>query len=180
MRKFVPIAVILALLTGANSTAVFSASDRELPKAGSVWILRGELVIPPDSAHVTIQNSRATAWTAINRHKAYCQLEVMARLDAPQTVQPDRFLITRSYQNYRTVETKPGFIRVRKVNDGDSGPAFAIFETVFVLKSARQPQVRWLTCARWDDVALGRDLTLSEIRSTVGSIFELDESGATN
>lgn len=174
MNRFALI-VPLALLTAcATSAAIETPMDRN-QLAGSKLKLTQTLTIPGGSAGVTLQDGQPMNPKDINRYYPHCRLEVNDVRETPQTVQPDEFHVRRMFQLDDTAEG-PGLLRVRRLHIG-SGVSFILYRTVLELKSTQQPQVRTLTCQHWGDPAVGRHLSLNQVRLALGKVMILTTAG---
>ena len=177
------ILVIVLLVLGACQSAPMTLDEDSTlypPPAGSRFTLLQELSIPAHSAHVDLQGGKTVSLSKLNQYHPYCRLEVQDVRETPQSLRPDEFLVKRVYRQITDMAgQRPGFIRVQKVSD-DGGPTILIYHTVFELSSARQPQVRWLTCEHWDRPALGDHLSLRQIRTALGAYFSIMLAGDTS
>jgi len=181
MKRILLAAVFLALGACQSAPTTFDENSTSYPPpVGSKFILRQQLAIPAHSAHVDLQDGQAVSQSKLNLYHPYCRLEVQDVRDAPQTLVPDEFLVKRVYrQATDVVAQRSGFMRVRRVSDDGGGPTFMIYRTVFILESARQPQVRQLTCEHWDRPALGDHLSLRQMRTALGEYFTVTLPGET-
>lgn len=166
--------IIFSLTLGACQLAPKQMDEHSnlypLP-VGSRFTLKQDLAIPAGSAHVDLQGGRAVSLRDLNLYHPHCRFDVQDVRETEQIIRPDDFRVKRVYrQTTDLVARQPRLIQVRRVSD-DGGPTFLIYRTVFDLESARQPQVRRLTCQRWDQPALGDHLSLKEIRAALGSYF---------
>lgn len=167
-------AMLVVLVLGGCATAPTPFDEDSTlypPPAGSRFTLKQELAIPAHSAHVSLQGGQLVSQSQLNLYQPHCRLDVQDVGELPQSVRPDEFVVSRVYrQNTEQAFLRAGPVRVRRVmNDG--GPGYMTYRTVFVLKSARQPQVRQLSCEHWDKAALGNHLSLRQIRAALGDYF---------
>lgn len=175
MRRLLMLLMLLPLPACQTSVALDEDSPLRPPPAGSRLILNQSISIPAHSATVVLQGGRVVSSKDIKRYHPHCRLEVQKLGDAPQVLQPDEFVIRRSRQETRTAWLGDRLQVARRVSsDSNGGPSFFIFQTIFELQSASQPQVRWMTCEQWGDPALGQHLTLREIRRALGDIMRLE------
>lgn len=178
MKRSMLVVVFLVLGACQSAPTTFDESSTHYPPPpGSRFTLKQALTIQANSAHVDLQGGQAVGLSQLNQYHPYCRLDVQDVRDTPQSVQPDEFLVKRVYrQTTDVVAQRSGLVRVRRVSD-DGGPTFMIYRTVFELKSARQPQVRQLTCEHWDRPALGDHLSLRQIRTALGEFFSVTLPG---
>jgi len=170
------------LLLGACQSAQTTFNENSAsypPPVGTRFTLRQNLVIPADSAHVNLQNGQTVSQFKLNQYHPFCRVDVQDVRETPQTLMPDDFLVKRvNRQTTDIVAQESGLMRVRRVADESGGPTFMIYRTIFDLQSARQPQVRRMTCEQWDRPALGNHLSLQQIRTALGNYFNVTLPGA--
>ncbi|HID93585.1 MAG TPA: hypothetical protein EYP60_05765 [bacterium (Candidatus Stahlbacteria)] len=98
--------------------------------------------------------------------------------ESPQTIQPDRFLITRAGTNTRLVTQPPiqlASLDPYKISSGGDAPSEVIYTIDMKLFSARQPDVILLECGGAEDhPADAYAPTLEEIQVALGSIATLE------
>jgi hypothetical protein len=185
MKRNILVAVFLVLGACQSVPTTFDENSTLYPPPpGSRFTLKQELTIPAHSAHVDLQGGLAVSLGKLNQYHPYCRFDVQDVRETPQSVLPDEFLVKRVYRQITDVVAKrSGLLRVGRVSD-EGGPTFMIYRTVFELKSARQPQVRRLTCEHWDRPALGDHLSLRQIRTALGEFFTVtlpdDTAGKVN
>lgn len=179
MKRSMFVAVFLVLGACQSAPTTFDENSTSYPPpAGSKFTLKQELTIPANSAHVDLQGGQAVSLNKLNQYHPYCRLDVRDVRETPQSLQPDEFLVKRvNRQTTDVVAQRSGLLRVRRVSDDNGGPTFMIYRTVFDLESARQPQVRRLTCEQWDRPALGDHLSLRQIRTALGELFTVTLPG---
>lgn len=162
---------LLTLLTACASTAVTETPMDRNQLSGSKFRLTQSLTIPGGSAGVTLQFGEPVKPNDINRYYPHCRLEVNDVRATPQTVMPDEFDVRRMVQIEQTVE-RAGLQRVSRLYSASS-VSFVVFRTILDLNSARQPQVRTLTCQHWDSPASGQHLSLNQIQQALGKVIVL-------
>jgi len=159
-------------LTACHASSVVEEDSPLRPPPGTRLILNQSISIPAHSASVVLQGGRVMTGKQINHYHPNCRLEVQKVSDAPQVLQPDEFLVRRSRHEDRTTwNGNP--LQLAGANHGNGGPSFVIYQTILELQSVNQPQVRWMTCEQWGDPAIGRHLTLHEIRLALGDVMRL-------
>lgn len=175
MKRRMLLSVLLVL--GACQSAPMAFDDHSAsypPPVGSRFTLKQELTIPAGSAHVDLQRGQPVSLHQLNQYHPYCRLDVREVRETPQVLVPDEFVVKRvNRQTTDLVVQRSAYLRVQQVSENDGGPTFMIYRTIFDLKSARQPQVRRLTCEQWDRPALGNHLSLKDIRAALGSYFDV-------
>ena len=181
MKRSMLVAIFLVLGACQLAPTTFDENSTSYPPpVGSKFTLKQELAIPAHNAHVDLQDGQPVSQSKLNLYHPYCRLDVQDVRETAQSVQPDDFLVKRVYrQATDVVAQRSGFMRVRRVSDDSGGPTFMIYRTVFELQSARQPQVRRLTCEHWDRPALGDHLSLRQIRTALGEYFTVTLPGET-
>lgn len=177
-RGLLVIVLMVSVACQSPPTVVDERSTDFPPPVGTRFTLKQELTIPADSAHVDLQRGQPVSQGKLDLYRPHCRLDVQEVREMPQVIQPDDFLVKRVYrQTTDLVAEHSAFLRVQQVSENDGGPTFMIYRTVFELTSARQPQVRRLTCQQWDRPALGNHLSLSQIRTVLGEFFTITLPG---
>jgi hypothetical protein len=149
------------------------------PPVGTRFSLKQDLVVPAHSAHVDLQDGQTVSLHKLNQYHPYCRLDVQDVRDTPQTLTPDEFVVKRVYrQTTDLVAQQSDRFQMIRVSEMDGGPTFMIYRTVFDLSSMKQPQVRRMTCERWDRPSLGEHVSLREIRTALGNYFSVTLPGA--
>ncbi len=185
MIRFVSVALVV--FVSACQTAYKDgqpnedSSYYEVP-VDSKLILHQDLTIPAKTAIVYLQRGQIfLKHYQYNRYATYCELELSAKRNVPQTVKADEFVIYKVKQE--TVFGDGGFIqlasRVRfggvaqfgRGSDGFQG--YEVVATRMTLRSERQPDVQALICASWEPAQAISYLTIRKIRNTLGDIFSL-------
>lgn len=109
---------------------------------------------------------------AVDQYYPNCRLELRAAADRAVSIEPDRFRIVRIRHDQEFVErTNRMFASLRPRLASAAGPV--VTRTVFDLRSARQPQVRRLRCAQWEDPWDARYPSLRQVQNALGDIFTL-------
>ncbi|MCU0842266.1 MAG: hypothetical protein MUC79_11185 [Thiobacillaceae bacterium] len=184
MKPFIAIAALLVLAACAGSPRYGPDSPYYRYPAGLRLVLNEALEIPPDSATTRLQFGRVVPRNGVQEHEPHCIFEVNTVAAAARRVEPDSFEVVDVRRSIWVSEAWPASAaRPVKVGlaFGDASPTFVFYITEFRLRSARQPDVRTLTCQSNQmapGIAIMRHLTLAEIRQALGAIFTLDLSGA--
>lgn len=170
--------VPLLLLVGACQLASVKGnvdSPFYPPPVGSRLILKKDLTIPVGSAGVVLQAGQVVSQRSVNSVNQYhpnCRLEVSTVLNTTQTVTADEFLVTRVTIRSYQAGTRDGFMKAGLILA--EGRGWNVYETVMTLSSARQPQVRSLTCQQWGDPAFGTQASIQQMRAALGDFFSLE------
>jgi len=147
--------------------------------------------IPPDAATARLQYGGLVARNGVREEDPYCIFEIDTVKAEAQRIAPDRLTITGIQRRVQTFAGMPawpyayGFERRHLHRAGfqrigfsdDDSPSQIYFLTEFRLRSAKQPQIRALTCLHnqmMPGVSIMRHLTLPEIRQALGSYFTLE------
>lgn len=146
-------------------------------------VLHQPLTIPPDSARAYVQSSRQVS--GVNQYHPHCKFNVYHVRDGPQVIQPDIFQITRikrySGINFTNLPYRQtASVSLLSGDNGGDGARLVMFSTELSLQSSRQPEVMTLICQYFDEPALGRYLSLAEIRSALGAIATLNGADPTS
>lgn len=145
--------------------------------------LNRALEIPAGWATARIQNGRVVPFGQVEEYLPHCIFEIGTVRETPQRVEPDTFAIVRVERSESTLAAASSglFLFVGNAWADPERPSQMFYKTVFILRSARQPGVRRLTCQS-DQYAAGvgipRHLTVPEIRRALGDLFTLELPGA--
>jgi len=149
-----------------------------LPPVGSEVDLKQSLEVPPQSARVFLQQGVVVAKSGVNQFLPSCNFEVNQVFeDTSQTIQPDTFRVLRVGRQWEEVvqqaPTQYAALHLARASvDGGTSP---IIHTVHLwLESARQPEVRRLSCRGGvDDPPKAKPPSGEEIFQALGDIAAL-------
>ena len=142
---------------------------------GSLLILKQPLSIPADRASVYIQRGQIVPYNGRDTYYANCSFEVNTLKPVSQTVGPDEFTVSKVTQYIRVNRLyEPGEMYAQL--GGRGGASSKLYAWVLHLQSSRQPDVLSMTCGRLDSPGAARQLTIREIRDTLGGLFTLQVS----
>ena len=172
------IGFIVVLLMGCTH-APSQLADGQIDgyAVGAGLRLNHAIEIPPDSATVRLQFGHVVARNAVQEQEPHCIFELDTVKPEVQVVAPERLRIVsvrRREQTFSGMPVLPGYGGLFRHDDR---PSHIYFMTEFRLKSATQPQIRSMTCQHNQasaGVTFMRHLSLSEIRSAMGSVFTLE------
>lgn len=170
------LAISLVILTACQSWHDPSENSPFYPIAvGSRLILKQPLSIPADRASVYIQRGRIVPYNGRDTYYANCQFELNTLKPFAQTVDPDEFTVSKVTQYIRLNHLyEPGRMYAQIGGKGDVSSK--LYAWMIYLRSSRQPDVLRMTCGRWDYPGAARQLTIQEIRNTLGDLFTLQLS----
>lgn len=141
---------------------------------GSTLSVHTPLSIPPGTATIHIQAGEVRAYRDINRYYPHCSLEVKTLVqDSDQVVQPDVFTIQRSYFDELIGAARSPFMQARRISDVDGGPTYIEMQRVMFLHSDRQPEVLRMICRHWAVGPMYDQMTIAEMRQTLGKLISL-------
>lgn len=184
-RLALPLVVGLAL--AACQTTRYEGDESSpyyAPPVGTRVILNRAITIPPEQVSVMLQNGRIVPPGEINTYYPHCKFEVRRRLDVPQTVKPDEFVVTRVERNLlhsveagTTLHTRASVgigigIGVGGGVNGD-GPSVQTYATRMDLRSDTQPDVFRLTCGQWGYPYDGEHVSVNGMRKALGDVITL-------
>lgn len=177
MRKIIPLLVLLIIPACQSGPYPVSSPFYMIP-VGSQFRIKQDLIIPPNSATVYLQNGNPVARNKLDQYYPHCWIESWQRLEKPQTIKPDTFLISAVKIREDVVMSRSKVLLASTTLSGSlgvSGGGFTAVEfiTELTLKSDTQPDFRKLYCNHWEDPADGRHLTVPEINKTLGEYAEL-------
>jgi len=147
--------------------------------AGSMLVLHQTVTIPTNRASVYLQGGRITPFSDVDQYYPHCKFELNTLKDVPQMVEPDTFEIYKVAHGVDyagsglTVVVAVG-LSVRGASNSGGGPSPEPYATVLFIRSAKQADVRVMTCQHWEDPTDARHLTISEVRKVLGSVFTLE------
>lgn len=189
MKRLVSI-LALALLAGCASPSKYGPESPYYGySSGGRFILGQALEIEPGSATVRLQYGKVMPRNGVQEEYPYCIFEVNTVREQAQQIAPDSFDIVAVRRSVSTIGSLLGQARAVPVGFGvgigfggyaafdDGSPSHIYYKTEFVLRSAKQPDVRAMTCQSNQmapGVAIMRHLTVAEIRQALGSIFTLN------
>jgi len=167
----------LWILLGSGCQTNPSAQPPYAIAPGSRVVLHQSLAITPQATHVTLQHGRV-AGDAASRFDPRCRFTITRLSDEPQHLLPEAFVVERITQYRRPFGMggrQPGALRVAGFGwSGLFDPGRELdYVTDMKLRSETQPDIRRLICLITDD-PLGRFLTLSQIRETLGEIASIE------
>ena len=169
--------VCMTMLIVACSSAPVDAENSpfyNIPVGTSV-VLHQALTIPADKAAVFIQNGEVKKFRDIDKYYPHCKFEVSTIKQTNQTIQPDTFIIHKSTTDEQ-VQVNQSMFRHVALNGGD-GPPFIEMYRLMYLRSEQQPDVFRLSCGIWAISPNYYQLTLKEMRHTLGNLITLNEVG---
>jgi hypothetical protein len=174
--------LIVAGISIASGCSVSSSRYAAKPSVNpaSIVQINQHLEIPSQKARVYIQNGVETTMRNIDKFSTYCSVlmqNVHSRGEPLLTVSPGRFEIIKLRKSNDSLYFPGSFFVSRGWTD--DFPSVVIFEVEIRLKSAEQPGVRALFCAKQADVYgplfLTRHYpTLAEIRFALGNAIEIE------
>jgi hypothetical protein len=185
------IGVLAVALVGCQPAFVHGRPNEDSPyfevPAGSKFVLRTEILMPPRTDRLYFQDGKLPAWYNVNKYRPYCVLQVKSAHDHAKVIEPDEFVVTKvsTAHFFQLIEapTQSGSARLATATDAalvtndresKSGDDYEIFGSVMQLHSTRQPAVTKITCADWGLPQAGTYITVRKIRQALGSYFQLD------
>ena len=178
MKRIGWLSLLSLLLSGCGHGIV---TDEDSPRSrllpGSVLVLHQALTVPPGHTRVFLQDGKVRDKLKLDMYYPHCNFELRTLSDAPQTIRPDRFVITQVSWNEETVvdaATNPG--RLKRVSDsGDTyaGPITRLLH--HRLHSESQTTVMRLTChGGFDDPWRASFPSVNQIRKVLGEVARVD------
>lgn len=143
---------------------------------GTELVLNRPLTIQPNEVSTYIQFGLVMPYSDVERYEPYCKFELRQLQSVAREVQPDTFQVSEVERDWYLVQHRMPFrlAGLRVGGDEDAGgPAFRVSSTMMWLRSTAQPDALRMTCEYWDDVTEARHLTIEEIRSALGDVFDL-------
>lgn len=180
--------LLLALLQAAGCVTQYTGNEDSsyyLVPTGSNLTLNRELIFGPEEVGVYFQKGQQVGKSQIDLYRPHCKLELNDRLGTEQHVAPDEFTVIRSTQEVIHSVGLPIMLaaggNVRLYFGGQIGrdsPSPELYATRLVLRSARQPNVRSLTCGHLESPPVDAvHLSIRQIRDALGTVFTLQIAG---
>lgn len=189
IHQFFVAAAAGSLLAGCAPISVtdVSSSYYQLP-AGTTVIVRQAITIPPETAHVTLQDGRIVTIDHLRRYEPFCEFEVNDVLESEQQVRPGRFSAARIIRQQILGTTgRPVLLAANTVAGSENDAATATIllaalddplrlnEVRFRLQSAEQANVRELRCAGgWAFISTVAYPTLAEMNRALGALISIE------
>ena len=170
-------AIMLSLLPFFSACQYWQHQPYHYPTKGMTLVQHKPVTVQADTTGVYIQDGKITGG-AHSRRDPYCEFRVRKLKESPQTIQPDRFLITRAGSNTRLVNYPPlqlASLYLHASSSGGDAPSDVIYTIDMKLYSATQPDVILLECGGAEDhPADAYAPTLEEIQVALGEIATLE------
>lgn len=157
MFKILSLLLAGAILSGCSQFE--TAKDADI-QPGQFFVLKQPIEILPDHTRRFIQNGQLTTRAQFERRAQHCRIEVRTLKESAQTIQPDRFEVTRVRFDSEPIARNESSIMLASnvrfgvgINIGipmsfnDDGPPEMMELIEFQLTSDRQPDVMRLVCA---------------------------------
>ena len=170
------ITCLAGVLAGCASTSAYVPSVRP----GAQLEVRQTLEVPFGSARVYLQGGRVVARESLDHWAVYCSVQTRPIREVGETqmkVEPGRFDIYEVRQ-FNDIN-RTGRVYTAALGAGfDEWPAFIVFQVELRLRSAEQPDVRALFCAKNSNLSFGygsaaRYPNRAEIGTAVGDLIEI-------
>lgn len=175
------------LLAGCAPISVsdISSSYYQLP-TNTMVIVRQAIAIPPETAHITLQDGRIVAIDRLRRYEPFCEFEVNDVLETEQQVRAGRFAVTRIVrQQILGAERSPTLLAANTATGNDTATATVLLaaledalrlnEVCLRLHSAEQANVRELRCSGgWAFISTVAYPTLAEMKHALGDLISIE------
>ncbi len=158
MRLLALVVTVIALSACQGAAEYAQALSESSVPVGSRLILNQSLSIPANTAHVRLQSGEIRSAGAIKQYYPNCNFRLRIRKDAPQTVEPDEFVVSK----------------VAYGNDVVASDNVQRYYSEMHLRSAKQPNVFMLSCQQWNTPPDSYYVTVDQIRVVLGEIFILE------
>lgn len=158
MRLLALVVTVTALSACLDKAEYTQALSESSVPVGSRLILNQSLSIPAKTAQVRLQSGEIRSAGAIKKYYPNCNFHLRTRTDAPQTVEPDEFVISKVVYDDHIV----------------AGDNIQRYYTEMHLRSAKQPNVFMLTCQQWNKPPDSSYVTVDQTRVVLGEMFVLE------
>lgn len=179
MSKSLLVPLLALGLNGCTALGPFEPdSPYWLPPVGSEVDLKQSLEVRPRSARVFLQQGGVVSKGGVNQFLPSCNFEVNQVFeDRSQTIQPDTFRVLRVGRQWEEVvqHASAQYAALHLAGGNvDGGTSMIIHSVHLWLESAKQPQVRRLSCRGGvDDPPKARPPSGEEIFQALGVIASL-------
>ncbi len=166
--------VIRTILVAAGISIASGCAVKPSINPVSIVQVNQPLEIPNQKARVYIQNGEVTAKRDLDPWSIYCSVlmqDLHAAGEPKLTVSPGQFEIVK-VREYSETQYFPGNF-VASLRDWQNFPPIVIFTVEMRLKSAEQPGVRALICAKQVESNGRHYPTLAEIRVALGDTVDI-------
>lgn len=141
------------------------------PVAGSRLHLKQTLFIPAHRASIYLQGGRVVPFSEMDQYYPHCKFELGSVSDVKRTVTPQSFTIKKVKQ---WIESSISFAPVASRFGASSVVGYQPYSTIMYLEGGKLKDVYAMNCSHWEDPPDGEFLTIRQIRSSLGHIFELE------
>jgi len=156
-------------------------NPKSTPPKGTVVVLNQPLDFTVGSSRSYIQHGVATGQGRVNIREPYCLFYLYESSGAMQNVrsiQPDRFIVTRSSQGAEFAAIQPSieiavYVPFGDVADG-GGPSAQTLATNLRLQSETQPQVHELKCSVFGEPFYYGFVSINQMKQTLGDVVTLE------
>lgn len=146
---------------------------------GSQLEIRQTLEVPYGSARVFIQGGRVVAQGNLDPWSVYCSVQTRPIREAGEAqtrVEPGRFEVYEVRQ-FNDIN-RTGRVYTAALASLEEWPAYVVFQVEMRVRSAEQPAVRALICAKGGSLSYGFNVgayypKLSEIRAAIGDLVKI-------
>ncbi|GMQ89893.1 MAG: hypothetical protein BMS9Abin10_0228 [Gammaproteobacteria bacterium] len=140
----------------------------------SKLVLKDRLTIPANTDRVYFQNGRIYTAQDTNEYLAYCMLQTRTRKDTPQTIEPDEFVVRKVYQQTIYQLASGESLRLAQIDGGGGGVMeYRVDVAIMEISSEKQADITRLVCGRWELPLDQPHITIADMRTALGRIFEL-------
>ena len=157
MRRLTLIVTVIALSACQSAAEYAQALAGSSVPVGSRLILNQPLSIPANTAHVRLQSGEIRSAGAIKQYYPNCNLRLRTRKNAPQTVEPDEFVISKVVYG----------------NDVVASDNVKRYYTEMQLRSEKQPDVFMLACQQWNKPPDSSYVTVDQIGVVLSEMFTM-------
>lgn len=173
------VAALVSLLVGcAGDYLAGGGSDSPYypPPVGSSVVLKRPLTVPAGETRIFLQGGEMMEKSRFDRYKPSCSFELRELAEAPRTIAPDSFIVTRVEHLTQEIVQRFGPRRglLRSGLDYDSSPPFVVRGYHLWLGSERQLDVMRMTCrGAFADLPEAYPPSLGEVSRALGDYAEL-------
>jgi len=173
------VSALVSLLMGCTGEHLARGgpdSPYYLPPVGSSLVLKRPLTVSGGETRIFLQAGEMVQKARFDRYKPSCSFELRMLAEAPRTIEPDSFIVTRVERLIQEIvqRSRPRQGLLRSGLDFDSSPPFVVRGYHLWLGSERQPGVMRMTCrGAFADLHEAYPPSLGEVTRALGDYAEL-------
>lgn len=186
MRVARVVLVLAALLAGCQNLTSYPRDESSpyytVPE-GARFTLNREVAFAPQEVSLYIQNGRILSMPDVQQYDPFCKFELFHRRDTARTIGPAEMTVTDTLWYQMPIAfSRAGpllyadaslSMKAQAGGELEGGVQVRSYVMRMDLRSAEEPDIHRLTCARWYYPSMEDRVTVGEIRRTLAPLFTL-------